>query len=76
LDAGFMARHAVRRVNLTLDELCVAKGPGPAWLLRAIAGADRGLDTVVINSLMYSLRGDGFLRVRVVPLRVVGWLVG
>lgn len=65
LDVGFLARHAVRRINVTVDEGCVTKGPGWAWLLGATAGAARGLDTVVVNQLMFSLRGDGFLRVRV-----------
>ena len=63
LDAAFLARHAVQRVNLTVDEACISKGYG--GLLRFVCGEPKyaGLDTVVINSLMASLRSDGFLRV-------------
>lgn len=63
LDAGFLARHAVRRVNLTVDEACLSKGYG--GLLRFLCGEPEraGLDTVVINQLMASLRSDGFVRV-------------
>lgn len=63
LDAGFLARHAVRRVNVSVDEACLSKGYG--GLLRFLCGEPEraGLDTVVINQLMAALRSDGFLRV-------------
>ncbi|GAB5030227.1 Hypothetical protein NocV09_00203590 [Nannochloropsis oceanica] len=59
LDSGFLARHEVKRINVTLDEMCVTKGPGLGFVVGAVVG---DLDTIIINQLMYTFRSDGTAR--------------
>ena len=59
LDSEFLARHEVKRINVTLDEMCVTKGPGLGFVLAAVVG---DLDTIIINQLMFTFRSDGVVR--------------
>ena len=59
LDSDFLARHEVKRINVTLDEMCVTKGPGLGFVLAAVVG---DLDTIIINQLMNTFRNDGVVR--------------
>jgi len=59
LDSDFLARHEVKRINVTLDEMCVTKGPGLGFVVGAVVG---DLDTIIINMLMATFRSDGVVR--------------
>jgi hypothetical protein len=59
LDSGFLARHEVKRINVTLDEMCVTKGPGLGFVVGAVVG---NLDTIIINQLMFTFRSNGVVR--------------
>ncbi len=59
LDSDFYTKHNVKRLNVTLDDMCVAKGPGLAFVLDAVVG---NYDTIMLNSLMFAFRSDGVMR--------------
>lgn len=59
---SYRKEHNVNIINVTLDEMCVTKGPGLSWLLGVICGRDAKYDTVIINQLMYTFRDDGIVR--------------
>jgi len=59
LDPAFLSRHRVRRVNVSLDEMCMTKGPGLGFVVDAAVG---DFNTLLVNQLMFTFRSDGMLR--------------